>query len=182
MSFGKLLAAGKSIAGGRDGGRYKVDPRVFLPKFVSPKNPFAQPPNKDASEQTVSLVTPAQSLSKQAADTDARAAVPVRIDEAAPRVSVGNKILIKCVALVSKVNPLKLLKRRTSGARAAMACFRKSPVQEEFPLERVQVVRNDLTDADIEFVSLGKKSTNKREPGEGAWERIATRVFGTETT
>src|SRR5438309_550527 len=41
MSLGRLLAAGKSLMGAReDGGRFRVNKRVQLPKFVSPKNPF----------------------------------------------------------------------------------------------------------------------------------------------
>lgn len=182
MSFGKLLAAGKSIAGGHDAARYKANPRIFLPKFGTPKNPFAQPPNKDEAVRTVSTATPANCLSHQAADSDARAAVPVRMETAAARVPVWKRVVGGCGEVIRKFNPLKLFKRRPTRASSAIPHFGKSAVQSEFPLERVRVVRNDLTDADIEVVSAGKRAGLKRGPQDGAWERLTARVFGTETT
>ena len=47
MSFGKLLATGKSLMGGNGGGRYRMSKNARLPKFISPRNPFA-PDNADA--------------------------------------------------------------------------------------------------------------------------------------
>ena len=41
MSFGKLLGAGKSFMSGHNTAAYRADKRAYLPKFVSPKNPFA---------------------------------------------------------------------------------------------------------------------------------------------
>ncbi len=41
MNLGKLLAAGKSIIGGRGEIAYRISDRGYLPKFISPKNPFA---------------------------------------------------------------------------------------------------------------------------------------------
>lgn len=52
MSLGKLLASGRSLAGGPTLGRYNVSERNRLPKFGATKNPFAQP----ASTSTVELV------------------------------------------------------------------------------------------------------------------------------
>ena len=42
MKFGKLLAAGKSWAGGNGIGRYQMRDGLALPKFISPRNPFKQ--------------------------------------------------------------------------------------------------------------------------------------------
>jgi len=42
MSLGRLLATGKSLVGGQDRmSRYRLDKQMRLPKFVSPRNPFA---------------------------------------------------------------------------------------------------------------------------------------------
>jgi len=42
MKLGALLAAGKSLALGRRGeSPYRANKQVYLPKFFSPKNPFA---------------------------------------------------------------------------------------------------------------------------------------------
>ena len=43
MNLGKLLVAGKSIIGGRGEISYRISDRGYLPKFISPKNPFAPP-------------------------------------------------------------------------------------------------------------------------------------------
>ena len=48
MNFGKLLAAGKSWMNGRAEISYRVDKQFYLPKFESPKNPFAHLPKASA--------------------------------------------------------------------------------------------------------------------------------------
>ena len=40
MNLGKLLAAGKSLVSGNETVRIAQDKQVYLPKFVSPKNPL----------------------------------------------------------------------------------------------------------------------------------------------
>jgi hypothetical protein len=44
MNLGKLLGAGKSFKSGQNAAAYRPDKRVYLPQFVSPKNPFANSP------------------------------------------------------------------------------------------------------------------------------------------
>src|ERR1700690_592541 len=43
MNLGKLLATGKSIIGGSREISYHISDRSYLPKFISPKNPFVPP-------------------------------------------------------------------------------------------------------------------------------------------
>jgi len=50
MSLGKLLATGRSLAGGPSAGRYNVSERNRLPKFNAAKNPFAPATDKPAVE------------------------------------------------------------------------------------------------------------------------------------
>jgi hypothetical protein len=184
MSFGKLLAAGKSFAGGQDAFRYRANPRAVLPKFISPKNPFVQSPNKDASERTVTPEVPAKSLPNQAADAGARAASPSRLSAAATRASVCKSALARCWSCIRLLNPAKLFnlfKRRAARSKPAIPHFGKPPMQAEFSLDRVRVVRNDLTDADLEVVEAGGRAVMKRPQQEGALGRLAARVFGGET-
>ena len=47
MKLGKLLFAGKSVVNGCAEVSYRENRQVALPKFVSPKNPFA-PSKKEA--------------------------------------------------------------------------------------------------------------------------------------
>jgi len=182
MSFGKLLAAGRSFVGGQGVGRYRLNPGARLPKFISPKNPFAQPP-KDAVVQTVSSEAPAQNLPNQDADTGARAASVNSFSKDAARVSVRSKFRIPFVGGARKLNPLQLFSRRRAKPRSAEPRVDEKPVQGELSLERVRVVRNDLADADLDGSSPGGvRGGRKPSPGEGAWGRLSARVFGTETT
>ena len=48
MNLGKLLFAGKSVVNGCATVSYRENKQVALPKFVSPKNPFA--PSKTPAE------------------------------------------------------------------------------------------------------------------------------------
>ncbi len=43
MNLGKLLGTGKSFISGGKPAAYREDKRFYLPQFVSPKNPFANP-------------------------------------------------------------------------------------------------------------------------------------------
>lgn len=53
MSLGKLLASGRSLAGGPTLGRYNVSERNRLPKFGSAKNPFVQPASTSPADPTL---------------------------------------------------------------------------------------------------------------------------------
>ena len=52
MKLGKLLFAGKSVVNGCAEVSYRENKQVVLPKFVSPKNPFA-PSKKEAAPEPV---------------------------------------------------------------------------------------------------------------------------------
>lgn len=175
MSLGRLLAAGKSLMGLRGGeGRYREDKRVRLPKFVSPKNPFAA-----AAE------TEAKAARPEAANQPA-VAMPVLVEtEAAPLAARAAKPVRWLGEWSAKLNPLTR-KRRAPGPVRSLP-----PQQGELSLERVQVVRNDLRDSDFEVTpSPAAKSVSpvmamtaeKLEPVGAAWNRLATRFLGEDQT
>ena len=60
MILGKLLFAGKSVVNGSKTVSYRENKQVALPKFVSPKNPFAPPrtPAETASAPAENQPTP----------------------------------------------------------------------------------------------------------------------------
>ena len=72
-----------------------------------------------------------------------------------------------------------------NAAKSGIPPLGQPVVQGELSLERVQVVRNDLSDEDLEFVSAkGSKAKASIkgtqaaiEPVQTAWERMSTRVF-----
>jgi hypothetical protein len=78
-------------------------------------------------------------------------------------------------------------------AKPAIPRFPKPPVQGELSLERIKVVRNDLSDADLEVVPARPSATpaaaapaprliEKAEGTKSAWERVTTRILGAGRT
>lgn len=100
--------------------------------------------------------------------------------------------------LVGKLNPFDLFKR--PGPKPAAARLDRRPVQTELSLERVKVVRNDLTDADLEVVTPRPVKSAKglslpappahavpvmvtaAAPERTAWGRLSSRLFGAGQT
>jgi hypothetical protein len=182
MSFGKLLATGKCIVSGREHGRYRVNSRASLPKFISPKNPFVQSPNKDASAQTVTPEATAGNLSHQAAETGARVATPSTPLKSATRASVWTLATGWLAGALKKINPPLCRAHAAPHTNSTVPRFDKQPVQGELSLDHVRVMRNDLSDADLEVVTIGAAGAAARTaPTENTWGRLTSRVFGAET-
>ena len=55
---------------------------------------------------------------------------------------------------MAKLNPAKWIPKRKAQAVAVVASPQSGPVQAELSLEKVRVVRNDLSDADLEIVPM----------------------------
>jgi hypothetical protein len=150
MNLGKLLGTGKSFISGGKPAAYREDKRFYLPQFVSPKNPFANsiPPAAPVAlpESPVpKAVTPAVKATPRWKKTE-KIAVPA-VQGATARATTW----------VSKLNPVAIFSHNP-----AAASNNPSPVQVEFTLEKVKVVHNDLTDAEVEVVPM--KSRPAREP------------------
>lgn len=179
MKFGKLLAAGKSWVGYPETGRYQMRGGLHLPKFISPKNPFKQEavaasvapstvaaaPAMPASVAPVAapapLVTPVVAAAPVLASIPATPVMPL-----APKTSwKGRAIevatlmggftrragewLKRGVFFCLDHNPFSAIGRPKL---AGIPRFGKSAVQGELSLDRVKVVRNDLSHADLEVV------------------------------
>jgi hypothetical protein len=158
MNFGKLLAAGKSLALGGDGVPYHLDKRVYLPKFVSQKNPFVK-----AEEQKSATTNPA--------------AAPVK-KETAMKTQKLPEMQETTTKWVGKLNPISIFRVHQPDVKKIA-----TPVQTELSLEKVQVLRNDLTDADVEIVPLKSNSglVQSLPPAEKSWEILGERLFGIRT-
>jgi len=184
MSLGRLLAAGKSLVGGRDGaGRYRVNKHIALPKFVSPRNPFASTAKADA---------------ESASGADAKRAIVIRTlaDAGKPaksNSSVGRRAVRLLGSWGQKINPLPRLARKPGPVKSLIPRGAKTPVQPELSLDKVQVVRNDLSDADFDVVptktpmplssrtSVSTSPQNLESVG-STWDRLTTRIFGAGQT
>jgi hypothetical protein len=192
MSLVRLLAAGNSLAGGPDtASRYRMNNRGLLPKFISPKNPFATPakiapppvqtemPRQDGPSEAPALVRPAKPASKPS---------PVRVCAAWLA-----KLARRVSERMRKLNPLSRFSRRKLAPKAVASALIKLPVQGELRLENVQVVRNDLSETDWEVVTVAAKPAAKDagpvlpaagKPASGwkPWNQLTARVLGARTT
>ena len=137
MNLGKLLGAGKSFLGGRGVVKYREDKHVYLPKFNSEKNPFTAKP---AEAQPVSVPTPAPESQKVSAP-------PVAF-----KPSSGPA---RAVSWKDKLNPFR--------SPEPIAPPMVGAVQTELSLDTVKVIRNDLTDADIEVVPVKSQTVSAPE-------------------
>jgi hypothetical protein len=181
MSFGKLLATGKSLVGGKGDSRYRVAKRAILPNFGSPKNPFVIAPNRDAvSERPAAPTISATSLPTQAADPVARAVAAPTTNTPA-RTSVFSQAGATLAPLSKKFNLFSWLARRKQSGKSVIPRFGHKPVQEELHLENVRVVRNDLSDADLEVVRVGAGGNKNLRSGT-AWGHLVSRIFGPGST
>jgi len=178
MSLGKLLTSGRCLMGANgEAHRFRVNKRVALPKFGSPKNPFASGAQQERAEARPTAAVPTEAKVRA---TNAPAP-PVALRKLSPVAT------LKWVAgLGRKLDPRAWWKRRPAAvSRAAVPVV--SPVQPELSLDAVRVLRNDLTDADMETGPACGDPAPARNSGvlamtakaEVAMDRISSKFFGT---
>jgi len=158
MKLGKLLFAGKSVVNGCERVSYRQNKQVALPKFVSPKNPFA--PSKTPAE-----TAPVPSKKETAPALEAT--------QKSPPISGASKSL---AAWTTKLNPASLW--------AGMAPVEQKTlpaVQTELSLDAVKVVHNDLSDADVEVVPIKSRPAASGvpalSPAKKSWEILGERLL-----
>ena len=156
MSLLKLLTSGKSLVGLRDSAsRYRMSNQKLLPKFGSGKNPFQRSPNGELAPAVV-----------ESSGVEAQTTLSTEKDRGQDKEKTGGESLLrlgtsKCrnlaAALQSRwASQLTALLSRPAArpAKVAVRVFGKPPVQGELSLDRIKVVRNDLSDADLEVVAV----------------------------
>ena len=169
MNLGKLLGAGKSFVCGNHATAYRADKRFYLPQFVSPKNPFTNSSAPPQVEQPKSEV-------KNSADPIRKTMPSTRVKTQKMPVFAAGGATARAATWVSKLNPISIFRGTASSANENM-----SPVQVELSLEKVKVVHNDLTDADVEIVPM--KSRPAREPvvaslpAKKSWADLGERIM-----
>ncbi len=182
MSLIRLLTSGKSLVGLQDSeSRYRMRARNLLPKFGSAKNPFlARPeathraPASSAAPEPVPGVpekTPAE-LAAAALETK-RLPMVTSIGEAKKILGPGRVagLFDPVRHWVGKLNPFGGNSRQGRAAKPAIPAFNRSPVQGELSLKNIKVVRNDLTEADVEIVPAKSPAKMKPEVVRQAKER-----------
>ena len=158
MKLGKLLFAGKSIMSGCEKVSYRQNKQVALPKFVSPKNPFA----------------PSQA-------TTGASAVPAKPEIAAPPATARKLSPISgpsksLAAWTTRLNPASLW-----GGPAPAEQKTLPAVQAELSLDTVKVVHNDLRDAEVEIVPIKSRpeasAVPASSPAKKSWEVLGERLL-----
>jgi hypothetical protein len=153
MNFGRLLATGKSLVNGDVSGRYRMEKKLQLPKFISPRNPFKQESVAEPVSPPAEAAAPAVTLEPAAPVVAVTSEVMLPADKVllSARLSSG---LQRLVLFCLDNNPFSAIgKPKLSG----IPRFGKSGVQGELSLDRVKVVRNDLAHADLEVVRAGRE-------------------------
>ena len=191
MNLGRLLAAGRSLVGARNGpGRYRVNNQITLPKFISPHNPFTTP----AESATPSLGAPEPGIRVEAGPG---ARIKSRLGLARARLSGLAKLVTHWFQKgIQGLNPLSRSSKWPSlcdSRHCARPELTKKPLQPELSLDTVRVVHNDLSDADFEIVPnktsvtgvSGKQASVRSErlaPVGKTWNRLTAKIFGVGQT
>jgi hypothetical protein len=167
MSLLRLLTTGKSLVGVKDTeSRYRVTGARLLPQFGSARNPFS---STAKSEPAPAGERPAAA---QVGNGASGGRSGIRSANAKPALARAiGALRLKAVALLSgwraKLGGL-LPRPRAAKVKPAIPRFTKPAVQGELSLDRIRVVRNDLSDADLEVVPAKAPATPAVEQDLGA--------------
>jgi hypothetical protein len=175
MNHLRLLTTGKSLVGLKESeSHYRVSRERLLPHFGSARNPFttteepaaARSQPLERTERSLALPQEPEKIKREPARTPAGAS-----GAAAPTPSAGltgthaptPKRGIRSWTVGFQTNwtgKVRALFSRpvAKPARVAYPSTKELPVQGELSLDRIKVVRNDLSDADLEIVPF-KSST-----------------------
>jgi hypothetical protein len=190
MSLLRLLTAGKSLVGLQPpSNRYQMRERYRLPKFGSASNPFAAPAPA-AEEETLETssdappkhqryqMSPAEFVAARLKETKKLPADPTaEARRTSGDLASEGKARTRAGHWTNKLNPLSWFSRRREEPRSAVPRFSKAPMQGELSLDRVKVVRNDLSEADVEIVTAKPAPKPKSEsaaPTDEAMELLKT--------
>jgi hypothetical protein len=211
MSLLRLLTAGKSLVGLKKlEGRYRLPGARTLPKFGSKKNPFRATvvPEKAEPAEPGPALAPEERSPEQRGKGDENASVET------PRVAEKPALARTAAADLPGAEPQKDCRVapdqdktpgqpafRPSGIRAFLLWGRarrvkplgarngRPMVQGELSLDSVKVVRNDLSESDLEVVRTDGiaapinatphiDTTSMLKQSEPGWSAAAGRLFG----
>jgi hypothetical protein len=175
MSLVRLLRAGRSLMDLKgSAGVYRMRSKNPLPKFGSPRNPFTAPAKPetpapappDSSSPPIYRLSPAELAAARLKETRRLPdlAPGDNPKPAAPRAARPPRLPRWVGYWTRRLNPLAWRRSdRQPTARPAVLRDGKSPLQGELSLDNVKVVRNDLSEADVEIVPA-KPAAARRNP------------------
>lgn len=175
MSLLRLLTTGKSLVGiGDSETRYRVTRQRLVPRFGPAENPFcAKAKTSSAQPDKGTAAGEASPLGREKPTNSLCGLVPAVLVGSQRRPLAGMLRSRGTALWHAWAGRLGALLFRSRGKAAAVGVLRTTrlPVQGELLLDRVKVVRNDLSDADLEVIPAGMAS------GRGA---VASAVRGAE--
>jgi hypothetical protein len=171
MSLLRLLTAGKSLVGLKKAeGRYHLPGDKSLPRFGSKKNPFRATVFPEKAESgTPEECPPGPADAASPRDSQAQVCQPVSVekhDAAEHRLNCCGPASQPEIAQAG-ASPARrglkafLLWRRASKPRSSHLWGGRPLVQGELSLDSVKVVRNDLSECDLEVVPSREKPAAK---------------------
>ena len=205
MSLLRLLTAGKSLVGlSESGGRYQLPGARALPKFGSKKNPFRATVIPEKAETAAEFETPPPETSPvqgTPADDPVRAPTGPGVERDGARNDLTHRGTSNSNSGTHQPgSPAGHSSRRASGVKAFLLWRRAKKarpfsgrtegpmVQGELSLDRIQVVRNDLSESDLEVVRANPAASKSAPactgtgPGlsapEVGWGAVAGRLLG----
>ena len=209
MSLLRLLTTGKSLVGvSSEESRYRLTSQKLLPQFGPARNPFSSRAKAE----------PAQTEARSLEDHSGNGASVARLSLPGSR---GEPAAVLQRAVEHRAVPAKFDLRKLAGAlwqsiaallsgwqaklcglfarsggkvaKLAIPRFPKPPVQGELSLDRIKVMRNDLSDADLEVVPAkpltapaatvpAPRAVEKAAGAKSAWGRVTTRILSAGKT
>jgi len=171
MNLGKLLGAGKSFISGGKPAAYRTDKKFYVPQFVSPKNPFAT-----AVDASSPAGLPKPAVKKSVEQMKKTTMLPWAKTRKLPVVAVPARSA-GAASWATKLNPVSLFRTAPASADKDVAA-----VQTELSLEKVKVVHNDLSDADVEVVPMKSRpapdpALADSRPAKRSWEGLGERIM-----
>ena len=200
MSLLKLLTTGKSLVGLKDAeSRYRMTNQRLLPKFGSGKNPFRDAEAtgfiaKEAAPGVVEKISaPASVAPAVAASSPAPAPRAPISSQGAGLLRLGASKARDLAATVqnrwvSQLGSVLSRPARKPMKPAVVPLGPTVPVQGELSLDRIKVMRNDLSDADLEVVPArparpapapAVREQEPAEPAEKARGPVSAPMFNT---
>jgi hypothetical protein len=180
MSLLRLLTTGKSLVSVSDAeSRYRVTRERLLPQFGSAGNPFT---NAGKSDPTLAEARASAKYGGNGA-SGSRGGTPSASEEPAAALARGalrSKAAVLLSRWMAKIGGLRS-RPRAEVVKPAIPRFAKPPVQAELSLDKIQVVRNDLSDADLEVVPAkapAARATEEDVGAETALGRVKARILG----
>ncbi len=181
MSLVRLLTTGKSLIGIKDStSRYQMRHRHLLPKFGAERNPFAAPaastPARVLASKSPAAASPGPAASVRGMSPAEAAAARLKETKRLPTAGPAEakpatrKPSVLALARGWFSRWLQELTRRhrqlprNPAPKSAISRSGRPPVQDELSLDQIKVVRNDLSEADVEIVPARPEAKARSRP------------------